>query len=91
MKIEFDPDKRAMTLEHRGLDRAQTGEIFDGATLTIADERKDYGEERFITIGRLRGRMVVVVWTARGVARRIISLRKANDREQALYGPRLDG
>ena len=90
MKIEFDPDKRAITLEHRGLDMAQTGEIFDGATLTIADERKDYGEERFITIGRLEGRMVVVVWTARGVARRIISLRKANDREQALYGPRLD-
>jgi uncharacterized DUF497 family protein len=34
--------------------------------------------------------MVVVVWTTRGALRRIISLRKANDREQALYGPRLD-
>jgi uncharacterized protein len=54
-------------------------EIFAGATLTIADDRKDYGELRFITIGRLDGRMVV-----------IISLRKANDREQALYGDRLD-
>lgn len=90
MKIEFDPDKRALTLEHRGLDMAQAGEIFDGSTLTIADDRKDYDEERFITIGRLEGRMVVVVWTPRGVARRIISLRKANDREQTLYGPRLD-
>ncbi len=69
---------------------ARATEIFAGATLTIADERRDYGEARFFTIGRLDGRMVVIVWTPRGAARRIISLRKANDREQALYGDRLD-
>ena len=90
MKIEFDPDKGQATLDHRGLDMARAAEIFTGATLTIPDERKDYGEPRFITIGRLDGRMVVSVWTPRGAARRIISLRKANDREQALYGGRLD-
>ncbi len=44
-----------------------------------------------ITVGLLRGRMVVLVWTQRGAWRRIISMRKANDREQALYRPRLDG
>jgi uncharacterized DUF497 family protein len=43
-----------------------------------------------MTIGRLDGRMVVTVWTPRGAARRIVSLRKANEREQALYGDRLD-
>ena len=69
---------------------ARADEIFAGATLTIADNRKDYGEPRFITVGRLDGRMVVTVWTPRGAARRIISLRKANDRERALYGDRLD-
>ena len=69
---------------------ARADEIFAGATLTIADNRKDYGELRFITVGRLDGRMVVTVWTPRGAARRIISLRKANDRERALYGDRLD-
>ncbi len=68
---------------------ARSAEIFAGPTLTIADDRKDYREERFITIGRLESRMVVVVWTPRGEARRIISLRKANDREKAAYGPRL--
>jgi uncharacterized DUF497 family protein len=52
MKVEFDPDKRRLTLKHRGLDMALAGEVFDGATLTIADDRKDYGEDRFITIGR---------------------------------------
>ena len=89
MKIEFDPAKRQTTIDKRGLDMARAGEIFAGATLTIADDRKEYGEERFITIGRLRKRMVVIVWTPRGASRRIISLRKANDREEALYGPRL--
>ncbi len=38
---------------------ARAAEIFAGATLTIADDRKDYGEPRFMTIGRLDGRMVV--------------------------------
>ena len=56
----------------------------------MQDTRQDYGEDRFITIGRLNKRMVVLVWTPRGEVRRIISMRKANDREQALYGPRLD-
>lgn len=89
MKIEFDPAKRQATMENRGLDMARATEIF-AATLTIADKRRDYGEPRFFTIGRLDGRMVAVVWTPRGAARRVISLRKANDREQALYGDRLD-
>ena len=88
--IEFDPDKRAATLIHRGLDMAEAGRAFDGRSLTVPDDRKDYGEPRFITIGRLDGRMVVIVWTPRGRARRIISMRKANDRERQLYGPDLD-
>jgi uncharacterized DUF497 family protein len=56
----------------------------------IVDDRKDYSEPRFITIGLLDGRMVATVWTPRGDVRRMISLRKANDREQVLYGRRLD-
>jgi uncharacterized DUF497 family protein len=90
MPVEFDPAKRQATLDHRGLDMARADEVFAGATITIEDDRQDYGEVRFITAGRLDGRMVVMVWTPRGAARRIISLRKANDREQALYAPRLD-
>jgi uncharacterized DUF497 family protein len=90
MKIEFDPDKRAATLANRALDMAAVGRVFDGPTLTVPDDRKDYGEPRFISIGRLDGRMVVIVWTPRGTARRIISMRKANEREQELYGPDLE-
>lgn len=88
--MEFDSIKRQVTVVNRGLDMARANEIFAGATLTIADDREDYGQPRFITVGHLEGRMVVMVWTPRGAARGIISLRKANDREQALYGDRLD-
>ena len=89
MDIEFNIAKRDATLEARGLDMADAGEVFAGTTITVEDDRADYGEPRFITIGHLSSRMVVVVWTPRGPARRIISLRKANDREQQIYGPRL--
>ena len=86
MEIEFDPFKRTMTLAERGLDMARAGEIFDANHLTVQDDRKDYGEDRFISIGFLDGRMVLIAWTLRGSAIRIISMRKANDREQEKYG-----
>ncbi len=86
--IEFDEVKRAATLDARGLDMARAGEVFAGATLTIKDDRQDYGEDRFMTIGFLDAVMVVLVWTPRGGAYRIVSMRKANERERALYTPR---
>ena len=88
MEIEFDPAKRNATLQIRGLDMARAPDVFAGATLTVEDNRKDYGEPRYITIGFLANRMVILAWTQRGKARRIISMRKANEREQAIYGPR---
>jgi uncharacterized DUF497 family protein len=45
----------------------------------------DYEEDRFITVGWLDDDMIVMVWTPRGKVRRIISMRKANDREKTLY------
>ncbi|MBP7392707.1 MAG: BrnT family toxin [Zoogloea sp.] len=90
MRIEFDTEKRDKTLLERGLDFACAGEVFAGATVTLEDARQNYGEVRFITVGTLDGRMVVLVWTPRGEARRIISMRKANERELAHYGPTLD-
>ncbi len=88
MRIEFDTAKRSATLKARGLDMARAGEVLEGATLTVEDVRQDYEEDRFITIGFLDHRMVVLVWTRRDGAYRIISMRKANEREQTLYGPR---
>ncbi len=88
MSIEFDAAKRAATLEARGLDMARADEVLAGATLTVKDDRWNYGEDRFITIGFLDDMMVVLVWTPRDRAHRIISMRKANERERTLYSPR---
>ena len=61
MAVEFDEEKRRFTLDVRKLDMARAGEVFAGAMLTVADDRKDYGEDRFITIGFLDGNMVILV------------------------------
>lgn len=90
MKIEFDPEKRQRTLIERQLDFARAGEVFNDRYFTLQDQRNDYGELRYLTVGKLDGRMVVVVWTPRGEFRRIISMRKANEREQAGYAKYVD-
>jgi uncharacterized DUF497 family protein len=89
MQIEFDAEKRDKTLKERGLDFVRSPEVFAGATATTRDERNDYGEDRFVTVGTLDGQTVIVVWTPRGEARRIISMRKANGREIFRYQPLL--
>ena len=81
LRITFDRTKRAKTLKERGLDFRRAREVFSTTHLTRADDRREYGEPRFITAGRLDDRMVVIVWTPRGRARRVISMRKANERE----------
>jgi uncharacterized protein len=88
--ISFDPAKRDRTLAERGLDFADAGVVFAGVTATIQDVRHSYGEDRYITIGQLRGRRVVLVWTPRGNARRIISMRYAHASEEAQRFDRLD-
>ena len=87
MRIEYDEAKRRETLERRGLDMAHAEEVFDDAHQTVEDTRRDYGERRFQTAGYLRNRLIFVVWTRRGNVRRIISMRKANEREQRYFGP----
>lgn len=85
MDISFDPAKRAATLANRGLDFADAGAVFDGVTVTVEDTRHEYGEDRFIPAGHLAGRCVVLVWTPRGGARRIISMRHAHADEEARW------
>lgn len=80
-EIEFDDQKREETLLKRKIDMADAALVVAGATLTYVDDRYDYGEERFLTFGLLRGRMVLICWAERGNARRIISMRKTNERE----------
>jgi uncharacterized protein len=85
VRITFDPAKRALTLEKRGLDFALAGLVFGDRHMIRIDDRRDYGEPRFISIGKLGADVVILVWTPRGDARRIISMRKANAREKAFF------
>lgn len=87
---EWDDDKNKSNLVKHGLDFEDAALVFDGATLTFEDTRFDYDEPRFITFGLLHGRMVVIAHTPRGENYRIISMRKANKREQKIYQKRLE-
>lgn len=81
MDIEFDPPKRDKTLLERGLDFADAWKLFQGVVFTMPDLRFDYGEERMISYGQIDGEAIVVVWTGRNGARRIISMRRAHEWE----------
>ncbi len=85
MDISYDPAKRDKVLAERGIDFAQEAEVFDATVAEIDDTRQDYGERRLITAGLLGGRLVVIVWTPRDGSRRIISMRFAHAREEALW------
>ncbi|MCP9800257.1 BrnT family toxin [Synechococcus sp. RedBA-s] len=87
--IRFDPAKRQWTLEQRGLDFLDAESVFAGPTIEVSDRRRDYDEVRIICIGWLRGRAVIVVYTERNGIRHIISMRKANEREQRRFFPDL--
>jgi uncharacterized DUF497 family protein len=84
------PTSANRRLAERGLDFSRADEVFAGVNVTNEDARQNYGEPRDITVGILDDRMVVLVWTPRGEARRIISMRKANEREIEKYATALD-
>ena len=78
---DWDDDKRQTNLARHGVDFA-VAEGFDWSSArTEPDLRRDYGEERFESVGLIGERLHVLVFTPRATGRRIISLRKANPRE----------
>jgi uncharacterized protein len=85
MGFEWDERKRESNLLIHRVDFIDVLSIFDGATLEMVDDRFYYGETRIRCLGEIEGRVYVVVYTWRGVNRRIISARKANARERRTY------
>lgn len=90
MLIEFDPEKRVATLEERGLDFLDVARVMKGKTMTIEDKRLDYFESRFQAFGLLDERLVMFVWTPIENGRRVISMRKCNEREQKSFATRME-
>ena len=85
MKIEFDPAKNERNIRERGLSFDMAAEFaWDGA-LVIEDDRRDYGERRFRAFGFIGDRLHALVFTPREGGIRVISLRRANQREVKSY------
>lgn len=82
MRFEWSDTKRKSNIKKHGIDFINARIIFNSYTLTVEDDRYDYGEKRFITLGRLDGRVVVVVHTENEGSIRIISIRKATKYEE---------
>jgi len=83
--FEWDEHKRRLNLRKHKFDFADCPRVFSGPVLTVIDDRYDYGEARFQTLGLLRGSVVSVVPTEVHGVIRVISLRKATTHEEASY------
>jgi uncharacterized DUF497 family protein len=80
--LPWDERKRRANLAKHGIDFAELEPLFRGPVGDKVDARREYGEPRFVAVGRLTGLIVTVVYTWRGTTRRIISARRANRHER---------
>jgi len=86
MEFDWDPAKGDANLKKHGIGFDDAKHIFDGPILTWVDDRQDYGETRYISIGALSPiAVLVVVHTERNGKTRLISARKANRQERKRY------
>jgi hypothetical protein len=85
MNYEWDENKRVANIAKHGVDFTDA-ELFDWASAVESqDDRAQYGEERFVAIGIIGKRLHILIYTKRGQAIRLISLRRANKREKEFY------
>lgn len=84
MRFTWDEAKRMRNLKDHGLDFVDAKQVFDGPTYTYEDDRFHYEEQRFVTLGLLKGIPVSIVHTETRNRIHIISFRKATRRETAI-------
>jgi len=84
MRFTWDERKRKSNLRDHGFDFRDSRSIFEGPTFTFEDDRFNYSEQRFVTLGFLGGLAVSVVHTETPHVIHIISLRRATRREEAI-------
>ncbi len=81
----FDPAKAASNKALHGVDFADARDFDWETALVVEDVRRDYGEKRYVALGMIGERVHVMIFSPRGGAVRLISLRKANKREVKRY------
>ncbi len=89
MQFEWDETKDRANVAKHGIDFETAKRIFEGPMLARTDRRRDYGEERYIGIGRVEAATIVVAYTARGGRLRLISARPASRKERQAYRERI--
>ena len=67
------------------MDFADAESVFSGPTFTFEDSREDYGEQRWVTLGLLGDKVLVIVHTETEDEIRVISMREASKNEQHLF------
>ncbi|MDD2777209.1 MAG: BrnT family toxin [Gallionella sp.] len=85
MQITFDPEKDIKNSEKHGVSLAAASRFEWDNAVTWPDQRREYGEQRIVGLGYIGDRLFSVVFVDRDENRRIISLRKANKREESIY------
>ena len=85
MEFEWDENKNRENIQKHGINFKRATKIFNGPVVRWIDNREDYGETRYIAIGRSEGKLLTVVYTMRGIKIRIISARKAVKHERRKY------
>ena len=86
MNFTWDEIKNVTNRSKHGIDFTDVSSVFDSPMVTFLDQRKEYGEDRWIGIGWLGDVLAVVVFTEPDTDTiRIISARKANRHEQSIY------
>ena len=85
MRFIWDEPKRQANLNKHGVDFTDAERVFAGPTFTFEDDREDYGEQRWVTLGLLGVQVVVIVHTETEEEIRIISMREADNNEQLLF------
>ena len=85
MKYEWDESKRIKNIVFHGVDFYSIEDFEWNRSLIFDDNRKDYGESRYIAFAPIENRLHCAVFTNRYGNIRLISLRKANPREVKLY------
>jgi uncharacterized DUF497 family protein len=84
--FEWDEQKNRANILNRELDFRFAALVFaDDKRLRYIDDRKDYGETRYQTIGKVLNEILFVAYTIRGAKVRIISARKASRKERNDY------
>ncbi|MGH8058785.1 MAG: BrnT family toxin [Candidatus Entotheonellia bacterium] len=85
MRFVWHEPKRQANLKKHGLDFADAERVFAGPTFTFEDDREAYGEQRWVTLGLLGEKVVVIVHTETEEEIRVISMREADKNEQHLF------